>query len=301
MTRTKRRSRAPAAVVQGGRHPLRSLRRADPVREPRRRARSIASASRSGTTRRSRRRRTSSPSPSCSSATQRTSSRTSSTASRVDAPRTTEHVIPFGRGAHDRAELDRRGDALRARRRSSPHPLPARRVPGRRRPRRRRRSPRRLASTASRARASRWSTRSRPSRPAYTHKAATYRADGALAYGRTSVLPAAGALASLDWTRSLANRTTRWKWASFSTHAKDGTRLGLNLCARTSTTTGTATPTRTASSTGTDVRALGGVRFELPSAPRDEPWRIKSRRATRSISVFDPVRRARTGRSTSAC
>jgi hypothetical protein len=63
-----------------------------------------------------------------------------------------------------------------------------------------------------------------PDRPAYTHKAGGLPASGALRLGARQI-ELRDALATLDWTRSLARRRTRWKWASFG-RASDGTQSG---------------------------------------------------------------------------
>lgn len=125
------------------------------------------------------------------------------------------------------------------------------------------------------------------SRIAYTHKASTYRVTGTLAHGDARILPAEGALGTIDWTRSIANRTTRWKWASLSTHAEDGTPLGLNLSADVYDDAD-GDSEENVFFDGDRVRPLGGVSFQVPRAPRTMPWHISSRQGSEVDLVFTP-------------
>jgi len=114
-----------------------------------------------------------------------------------------------------------------------------------------------------------------PGRPAYTHKAAAMRCHGTLSFGDHRV-DLKNALATVDWTRSLANRHTTWKWASLAGVSANGTRVGLNLsrevyeddagCSRENAVwlDGAVTP-------------LGDVAFEMPSEPCCEDWIIRSK------------------------
>lgn len=104
--------------------------------------------------------------------------------------------------------------------------------------------------------------------PAYTHKEAGLPATGTLRLGEEE-LPATG-LATLDWTRSVAQRRTTWKWASMATLLPDGRRLGLNL------STEVYGDAENALWLDGEVVPLGAVRFELPSDPARERWRIQS-------------------------
>jgi hypothetical protein len=105
-------------------------------------------------------------------------------------------------------------------------------------------------------------------RPAYTHKAAALPARGALTLGGERI-DAEGGLAGVDWTRSVARRETRWKWASFSGRAPDGRTLGLNLSAE------VYDDAENALFVGGRVSPLSGVRFLLPADLEREPWRIE--------------------------
>ncbi|MGE0709659.1 MAG: DUF2804 domain-containing protein [Planctomycetota bacterium] len=111
-----------------------------------------------------------------------------------------------------------------------------------------------------------------PDRPAYTHKAAGLSARAELRWrGETH---ASDGLAALDWTRSVALRETRWKWASFAAPLPDGRAVGLNLSA--DVYVGASGESReNALWIDGRVHPLGGVRFELPADPAREPWRIR--------------------------
>jgi hypothetical protein len=119
-----------------------------------------------------------------------------------------------------------------------------------------------------------------PERPAYTHKAAGMPATGVLDLGDQR-LDFRQAYGTLDWTRSLANRETRWKWASFAGHDKGGALVGLNLSAE---VYDDAAGNSRENGFWVDgvVQPLGGVRFEVPKDPGVHDWRIVSRDANAS-------------------
>jgi|JI10StandDraft_1071094.scaffolds.fasta_scaffold66330_3 hypothetical protein len=112
-------------------------------------------------------------------------------------------------------------------------------------------------------------------RPAYTHKAAGLQATGVLDLGDQR-LDFREAYGTLDWTRSLANRETRWKWASFAGRDKAGDMVGLNLSAEVYDDAEGNSRENGFWLNG-KVRPLGGVRFELPKDPGVNDWRIVSR------------------------
>lgn len=123
-------------------------------------------------------------------------------------------------------------------------------------------------------------------RPAYTHKAAGLRASGSLRLGDESV-DLSGGLAIIDWTRSLAARETRWKWASFA--GRSGARnVGLNLSAEVYDDE-RGDSLENAFWLDGRVRPLGGVAFEVPRQPGVEDWRIRSRRGDEVDLVFTPL------------
>lgn len=111
-------------------------------------------------------------------------------------------------------------------------------------------------------------------RPAYTHKAGGLPARGALRLGGRE-LDFGDALATLDWTRSLARRHTRWKWASFAGRDAGGRTVGLNLSADVYDQPSGVSHENAAFVDGV-THSLGGVVFELPADPERERWRIRS-------------------------
>ncbi len=126
-------------------------------------------------------------------------------------------------------------------------------------------------------------------RPAYTHKAAGMRVAGELSVGSATILGAgAEGLAVSDFTRSLARRHTRWKWASFAHARSDGRPFGLNLSADVYDDEA-GDSQENAFFSGEETAALGGVRFTLPREPRKEPWRIASRRGDEVDLRFTPL------------
>ena len=114
-------------------------------------------------------------------------------------------------------------------------------------------------------------------RPAYTHKAAGMKATGVLDLGdqRLDFREAYGAL---DWTRSLANRETHWKWASFAGRDKAGDTVGLNLSAEVYDDEAGNSRENGFWLNG-KLTPLGGVRFEVPRDPAVNDWRLVSRDA----------------------
>ncbi len=114
----------------------------------------------------------------------------------------------------------------------------------------------------------------RGKRAAYTHKAAALRASGRLRFGGTPI-DVDGGLGCIDWTRSLADRQTRWRWASMTGGLSGGRRLGLNLSSLVYDDPGGASRENAAWIDGR-VQPLGGVRFEVPADPARTPWRIRS-------------------------
>ncbi|MEW6774746.1 MAG: DUF2804 domain-containing protein [Bdellovibrionota bacterium] len=114
-----------------------------------------------------------------------------------------------------------------------------------------------------------------PGRPAYTHKAAGLPASGEFRYGNETIR-AEKALAAIDWTRSVARRETKWKWASFSGRAPDGRALGLNLSSDVYEGPGGVSQENAFWIEG-KAHPLGSVRFELPPDPRRGAWRLQSK------------------------
>ncbi len=112
-----------------------------------------------------------------------------------------------------------------------------------------------------------------PRRIAYTHKAAGLRAQGELKFaGETHGFD--DALATVDWTRSHALRTTQWKWASLVHFLPDGRRLGLNLSALVYDGPDGASRENAVWLDG-QVHCLGAVQFAVPDQPIQQPWRLR--------------------------
>lgn len=111
-----------------------------------------------------------------------------------------------------------------------------------------------------------------PGRVAYTHKAAGLPAHGSVTW-RGETLDARG-LATVDWTRSQALRTTVWKWASLVQDLPDGRRLGLNVSAQVYDGPDGASRENAVWLDGR-VIPLSIARFHLPRDPAREPWRIE--------------------------
>ncbi len=126
-----------------------------------------------------------------------------------------------------------------------------------------------------------------PGRPAYTHKAAALPASGALTF-RGERFTFDGGLASLDWTRSVALRETRWKWASLSTVLPDGQTVGLNLSAEVYDDARGDSMENALWLDG-QVIPLGGVVFDVPDDPTSQPWHLRSRQGDDVDLEFHPL------------
>lgn len=124
-------------------------------------------------------------------------------------------------------------------------------------------------------------------RPAYTHKAAGLPVEGALTLSGRN-LDFSGSMATLDWTRSLANRHTHWKWASFAGCDRTGRTLGLNLSAEVYDQPPGESHENALFIDGI-THSLGGVRFEVPQRPERERWRIESRSTAEVELEFRPL------------
>jgi hypothetical protein len=125
-----------------------------------------------------------------------------------------------------------------------------------------------------------------PDRPAYTHKAAALRTGGRLMLDDEPIDLTQG-LGSLDWTRSMALRETRWKWASFSSHDSAGRPLGLNLSAEVYDDAEGHSRENAYWSDGA-VHPLEGVKFQVPARPAQQEWRIHSLRGDAVSLRFRP-------------
>ncbi len=105
---------------------------------------------------------------------------------------------------------------------------------------------------------------------AYTNKAAALPATARLTIDGEAV--DLNGMAAIDWTRSLAERETKWKWASFSGLA-DGVAIGLNLSAEVYDDASGASRENVFFRDG-DLYILGAARFGVPARPKSEPWTI---------------------------
>ena len=112
-----------------------------------------------------------------------------------------------------------------------------------------------------------------PGHLAYTHKDAGMLAELQLSLDGQP-LPRHG-LATLDWTRSAALRTTRWNWASSTGRLKDGRRFGLNLSAHVYDDAAGASVENALWLDGR-LHMLDGVTFALPKSPASEVWHMRS-------------------------
>jgi hypothetical protein len=112
-------------------------------------------------------------------------------------------------------------------------------------------------------------------RAAYTHKEAGLAASGSLSWGKASY-PLDGGMGAVDWTRSLADRHTHWKWASLSGVTTAGRPVGLNLSAEVYDDS-SGSSRENAMWIDHAVSNLGAVSFVLPNNPRREPWHLTSR------------------------
>lgn len=131
-------------------------------------------------------------------------------------------------------------------------------------------------------------------RPAYTHKEAGQRVSG-----QWQLVGANGphmdwrgdggdsTLATLDWTRALALRTTRWNWASAVGLLPGGRRFGLNLSAHVYDDARGHSRENAVWRDG-QPSAIGGVAFELPADPVSQPWRIRSLQGDSVGLLFTP-------------
>lgn len=125
-------------------------------------------------------------------------------------------------------------------------------------------------------------------RPAYVHKAAGSPVRGSFSFGNVSVELESDrpALGTIDWTRSLALRCTRWNWASSSFSVRVQTApasgeasvevaaVGINLSKDVYDIDGESQ--ENAIWINGRVFVLRGVLFTVPEDPVREEWRIHS-------------------------
>lgn len=123
--------------------------------------------------------------------------------------------------------------------------------------------------------------------PAYTHKAAGLPVQGKLTFG-SRILDFSNSTGTLDWTRSVAMRETRWKWCSLAGVTRSGERIGLNLSAQVYDN-----PAGNSLENGLWINGqmypLGGVHFEIPADPRRQTWIIRSQTDDSVELKFTPL------------
>jgi hypothetical protein len=91
-----------------------------------------------------------------------------------------------------------------------------------------------------------------------------------------------------DWTRSLADRETTWKWASLAGNDHEGRAIGLNLSAEVYDDL-EGNSQENALFFGGETKTLTGVRFELPPDPTTQAWGIRSLRGQEVELRFVPL------------
>ncbi len=123
--------------------------------------------------------------------------------------------------------------------------------------------------------------------PAYTHKASGLRTTGGLTFGSQKVDLNDGT-GTLDWTRSVALRETRWQWCSLAGVAGTGERIGVNLSAQVYDDP-SGISLENGLWLGGKVHTLAGVDFQLPSNPRKETWKIHSKSGNEVDLEFTPL------------
>jgi hypothetical protein len=123
---------------------------------------------------------------------------------------------------------------------------------------------------------------------AYTHKGAALPIQGSLQFAGESLIPEAGALGGSDWTRSIAQRQTRWRWAAFSALDDDGKPLGLNLSTDVYDDANGDSEENFLFQSGQTL-LLGGVHFDIPPSPLTDAWTIASRHGDQVALTFRPL------------
>jgi len=128
----------------------------------------------------------------------------------------------------------------------------------------------------------------RSDRRAYTHKAAALVDKGWVRFGaNTNSISLEGAAAGMDWTRSLALRTTVWKWASIhdtsaSSSGKSIKHLAINLSQFVYDVVNSVDPTKRVSVenvvwvNGRSIRLLQPLTISMPTPESNGKWTIRS-------------------------
>lgn len=121
---------------------------------------------------------------------------------------------------------------------------------------------------------------------AYTHKECGQVCSGSLSLGTAHY--AVDGLASLDWTRSRAQRITRWRWASAMLALPDGRNVGLNLSALVYDDAAGHSRENALWLQGRRF-PLRGVEFIVPQRPELQTWQIQSLQGDEVSLEFQPL------------
>ncbi|MSQ81428.1 MAG: DUF2804 domain-containing protein [Myxococcales bacterium] len=124
-------------------------------------------------------------------------------------------------------------------------------------------------------------------RPACTEKVAGLPASLDMLLGEHDI--GGAALASSDWTRSVAMRQTVWKWASLSGTLPDGRHLGLNLSAQVYDDSHGQSRENALWIDGKVHALAGGVLFSVPQAADRQPWLLSSQQGDAVLLRFEPL------------
>jgi len=123
------------------------------------------------------------------------------------------------------------------------------------------------------------------SRAAYTHKCSALQTTGSLHYGKDEIILNDG-LACFDWTRSFAQRETKWKWTSFTGVAEDANgnthKIGVNLSAE------VYNDTENFVIVDGKLHDVGPIDFIVPGHPEKDTWHIRTPDLRQVVLSFSP-------------
>jgi len=113
-----------------------------------------------------------------------------------------------------------------------------------------------------------------PNRPGYTHKDVGMVVSGTIKIGDNAAESFTG-VAGLDFTKSLSERITTWKWCSMSHTTEDGTRIGVNFADDIYEDSDGVSQENAVWVNGV-VHLVGRVAFDLPATELQlvRPWTI---------------------------
>jgi hypothetical protein len=113
-----------------------------------------------------------------------------------------------------------------------------------------------------------------PKRPGYTEKRVGARVTGTIRFDDGPAEPLNG-VGGVDWTKSLAERVTRWKWCSLSYRTAAGVQIGINLSDEVYVSDAGITQENAVWIDGKVFAVDAPVRFALPAGAADE-WKSKA-------------------------